>query len=681
MVSDSDSIQLCELNLSVLDDLVLEVLKVKPLKVCKLEQIRAAIADGQLEEALALLSDTCPALIEDGRYKFKLTKQKFCEKIQKGEESSALYCARKELAPMALDAYPEAYLEFKQSMKLLISGREGHLHLSSAETMVPDIQSNREDLASSVYHAARRLLDIKEPQLIPLLTYLLYLRHIHCSTTADRLLTHEQDLADQLLPRHKPRDQPSLPLDNQLSAAQVILKEADVQALIQCTGAPRRNAMEALRHAQGDVQKAFCDELARMPLNRSLLLSLVHEYVAFRGLEVDLKDCMEPDVSRFKDVAPLGEMAMELCGRAGSTVQEDCAARGRKNWLEVEEWVKGRGAATAVEDSSANSSCSIGTSHKEEASPNSISSLDESGGSWSVRRHLQALQPFRSRSQSPPNKVPRFQGGEVGEGLAHQLSHGKGSAVTQYKDIHDKLGHLTRLFKGGRIEDIEHHILSMDPGFFESHPDHLFSLRHCRVLQLLSDNETARALGYLRSKLAPVAVLIPSMQAKLKRITSLLLDPSDLDSPEVELHATSIRLQSELRVRMGMHGPMLMKLLQVLLGVHRAWLKQEKYTDPFQMHLRLAALRQPIHVHQPHSIVSSEGAEGHSSPGRVVSVAPSLLPSLVGSASDSDNEEVEADEEGVLRIMEILELPRSAAIDLLLHHGGDVEVAIMSAFG
>lgn len=38
------------------------------------------------------------------------------------------------------------------------------------------------------------------------------------------------------------------------------------------------------------------------------------------------------------------------------------------------------------------------------------------------------------------------------------------------------------------------------------------------------------------------------------------------------------------------------------------------------------------------------------------------------------------DEDGLLRIMEILELPRSTAIDLLTHHDGDVEAAIMSAF-
>ncbi len=36
------------------------------------------------------------------------------------------------------------------------------------------------------------------------------------------------------------------------------------------------------------------------------------------------------------------------------------------------------------------------------------------------------------------------------------------------------------------------------------------------------------------------------------------------------------------------------------------------------------------------------------------------------------------DEELVLRLMEILELPRATAVELLVQHGGDVEAAIMA---
>lgn len=39
------------------------------------------------------------------------------------------------------------------------------------------------------------------------------------------------------------------------------------------------------------------------------------------------------------------------------------------------------------------------------------------------------------------------------------------------------------------------------------------------------------------------------------------------------------------------------------------------------------------------------------------------------------------DEDAVLRLMEIMELPRSAAIELLASYDGDVEAAINSMFG
>ncbi|PNH00555.1 hypothetical protein TSOC_013616 [Tetrabaena socialis] len=36
------------------------------------------------------------------------------------------------------------------------------------------------------------------------------------------------------------------------------------------------------------------------------------------------------------------------------------------------------------------------------------------------------------------------------------------------------------------------------------------------------------------------------------------------------------------------------------------------------------------------------------------------------------------DEEGVLQLMEVLELPRGAAIELLAEHEGDVQAAVLS---
>ncbi|KAG2436677.1 hypothetical protein HXX76_006205 [Chlamydomonas incerta] len=64
----------------------------------------------------------CPAALEtDVRLVFRARKQKFVELLRRGGGAeAALACARSELAPLALDAYPEAYSEFKRLLLLLL---------------------------------------------------------------------------------------------------------------------------------------------------------------------------------------------------------------------------------------------------------------------------------------------------------------------------------------------------------------------------------------------------------------------------------------------------------------------------------------------------------------------------------------------------------------------------------
>ena len=61
-------------------------------------------------------------------------------------------CARQELAPLALDAYPEAYLEFKQCLQLLLLGDGGSTALGASGPGTGP--AGRADLASTVYLAA-----------------------------------------------------------------------------------------------------------------------------------------------------------------------------------------------------------------------------------------------------------------------------------------------------------------------------------------------------------------------------------------------------------------------------------------------------------------------------------------------------------------------------------------------
>ncbi len=119
------------------------------------------------------------------------------------------------------------------------------------------------------------------------------------------------------------------------------------------------------------------------------------------------------------------------------------------------------------------------------------------------------------------------------------------------------------------------------------------------------------------------------------------------------------------------------------MGVHRAWLKQEKFVDPFQSALRLDVLRQG-------GISGGAAADGNVSSSvsfRVSQVAQILdgraaaAVAAADSGSDSEPDGLEnPDEDSVLRLMEILELPRSVAIDLLQLHEGDLEAAVLNAF-
>lgn len=69
----------------------------------------------------------------------------------------AAACAKEELAPLALDAYPEAYPEFKRLLLLLIyQGAAGQQQGSAAAAAVAQEwePASRDDLAGQIYHTA-----------------------------------------------------------------------------------------------------------------------------------------------------------------------------------------------------------------------------------------------------------------------------------------------------------------------------------------------------------------------------------------------------------------------------------------------------------------------------------------------------------------------------------------------
>ncbi|EMS62477.1 hypothetical protein TRIUR3_27645 [Triticum urartu] len=88
-----------------------------------IRRARRALEAGDVDAALALLRAHAPAALLDHRLLFHLHKQRFVELVRRGTEAdreAALDCLRTALAPCALDAYPEAYEEFKHILLVLI---------------------------------------------------------------------------------------------------------------------------------------------------------------------------------------------------------------------------------------------------------------------------------------------------------------------------------------------------------------------------------------------------------------------------------------------------------------------------------------------------------------------------------------------------------------------------------
>lgn len=83
--------------------------------------------------------------------------------------------ARQDLAPRALDAYPEAYSEFQKTMLLLLS--VGNKHKSDEEAG-PDLLAEelasgaREELAATLVTTLRQRMEAYDPDLSLLLRYL-----------------------------------------------------------------------------------------------------------------------------------------------------------------------------------------------------------------------------------------------------------------------------------------------------------------------------------------------------------------------------------------------------------------------------------------------------------------------------------------------------------------------------
>eukprot|EP00775_Hariotina_reticulata_P012498 gene12498-12632_t len=162
------------------------------------------------------------------------------------------------------------------------------------------------------------------------------------------------------------------------------------------------------------------------------------------------------------------------------------------------------------------------------------------------------------------------------------------------------------------------------------------------------------------------------------------------------------QLLPQLQVKLGVEPPTLARLLRVLLTCHKGWFRVQRCQDPFAAALQIDQLLQPESGGSGVSftLLAQQFTTPSGRPGAAAEAGTVVEPALpeaagggasaataAGNRGSQDDMVVEEDELGdfdesaVLQVMEVLELPRATALELLVDHGGDAQAVILAVFG
>uniref|UniRef100_A0A452YGK2 CTLH domain-containing protein n=1 Tax=Aegilops tauschii subsp. strangulata TaxID=200361 RepID=A0A452YGK2_AEGTS len=179
-----------------------------------------------------------------------LHKQRFVELVRRGTEvdrEAALDCLRTALAPCALDAYPEAYEEFKHILLVLIYDQDDQSSPVVNEWSI----KRRFELAGLLSSILRAHLQAYDPILSMSLRYLISIHKVFCSRQG--VSSPISDLTERLL--FEDRDPPAVTQECSVEAPP--FDEVDVQALAHAVELTRQGAIDSLKFAKGDLYQAF----------------------------------------------------------------------------------------------------------------------------------------------------------------------------------------------------------------------------------------------------------------------------------------------------------------------------------------------------------------------------------------------------------------------------------------
>jgi len=640
-----------------------------------IERIRKLTEEGNIDQVFSLLALHASAVLDDQHLVFRLQKQKFIELLRSGEGESrdlAINCCRTALGPCALNAYPEAYEEFKRVLLAFIYDKDDQTSPVAEEWS----EKRRSELAALVASTMKARLRAYDPCFSQTLKYLLSVHNGYCYRQSfTSTISH---ISKKLLSEE--RDPPATLQESLYEAPQ--FKEVDVQALAHAVGLSRQGAIDSLRYTDGDLFAAFQNELSRMKLNVPMVDELVHGYCIYRGLiygtfnsssdwEISLKPKIEDSCSREEfsslDVNYSVVQQVDVETTAGDVIMEDfpgtCSGSSQRQQIDVELRIPSE---TVYSGEACSTSGACQTENPR----------IQSG--W-LRNWMQ-----EERGSRPRWRRRYFESKEQGKIGLHctkdqeytQQADSKSYGVDKFQIVQE----MRELVTKGMVVKVVHEIKDWNPHFFEQNPILLFQLKQVEFLKLVEDGNYAGALRVARSDLGPLAASYQNLLKPLKETLLALARPEESASVKrIPLNIVATSLQVALGASIGIEEPLLMKIMRATIYTHAQWFKLQMCTDRFEKLLRINELKEM-------------------DPGMLATLKSEPNPDLCSGAtshvtgsscnskpSDGGNQPPEAsgglfNETAILQVMEFLALPRSDAIQLLAQYDGSADAVFQQIF-
>ncbi|XVE87146.1 hypothetical protein DITRI_Ditri18aG0093000 [Diplodiscus trichospermus] len=621
-------------------------------------QIRRSLEAGNIDAAVDLLRAQAPFVLEDQRLLFRLQKQKFIELLRKGtteDRGFAIDYLRKSLAPCALNAYPEAYEEFKHVLLAFIYDENDQTSPVANEWA----EKRRYEIAGLLTSVLRAHLHAYNPVFSMTLRYLISIHKGFCFR--EGILSPISNLTERLLLEE--RDPPAIP-EESLYEAQPF-DEVDIQALAHAVELTRQGAIDSLRVAKGDLFLAFQNEICRMRLDAAMLDELVREYCIYRGI-------VESGVQTLSEPLKVNPPESGCCSSRECSFDADCSSAKRSN----------------SETSATTDPSSVqGTDAELRYASEPANNLEDCSTSGSHQSENSRLPRNRSHGAGERSKRKRWRGRHDDLDLISDIHFnrcGKQEVVenTNGEDKYEIVVGIKELAGRGMAAEVVEEINALDPNFFEQNPVLLFQLKQVEFLNLVGLGEHSGALRVACSHLGPLAASDHSLLKPLKETLLALLRPNeDALVSGLPLHVLATSLQVAFGKRLGIEEPQLMRIMRATLHTHTEWFKLQMCKDGFESLLRIDSLKENNTAVLTAVAASKSNTNSCTLGSSQVTVSSTArLSDDGGSPNQASSRDVICDENAILKVMEFLALPRADAIHLLAQYNGNAETVIQQIF-